>query len=251
VEEQARSQTYGVVTGSGTDIGLARSERVVVVHVDAGHDESTTHDVELVLAHDRSRNSSDLGRTDPHTELVERDERHPLFVEHVLSRDVRGDVPADRVSDVFGTVRVKLTTGVAVRDVDPGSVPETVDLDVSVGLDEVSRVDGSIRNQPGSVPRLGAVGDDDGLDVPDDRIWAGLGGSEDAKVVDAVQGQKTGVRGLVDLGAGFGDLGPVRVGRSVGEGGGDLSPGKGEGQQRGDGRETLESSGNHLYSSAM
>jgi hypothetical protein len=38
----------------------------------------------------------------------------------------------------------------------------------------------------------------------------------------------------------------VRVGRSVGEGGGDLSPGKGEGQQRGDGRETLESSGNHL-----
>jgi hypothetical protein len=43
----------------------------------------------------------------------------------------------------------------------------------------------------------------------------------------------------------------VRVGRSVGEGGGDLSPGKGEGQQRGDGRETLESSGNHLYSSAL
>ena len=43
----------------------------------------------------------------------------------------------------------------------------------------------------------------------------------------------------------------VRVGRSVGEGGGDLSPSKGEGQQRGDGRETLESSGNHLYSSAI
>lgn len=43
----------------------------------------------------------------------------------------------------------------------------------------------------------------------------------------------------------------VRVGRSVGESGGYLSPGKGEGQQRGDGRETLESSGNHLYSSAI
>lgn len=43
----------------------------------------------------------------------------------------------------------------------------------------------------------------------------------------------------------------VRVGRSVGEGGGDLSPGKGEGQQGGDGRETLEGSGNHLCSSAM
>lgn len=74
----------------------------------------------------------------------------------------------------------------------------------------MSRVDGSIRNQPGSVPRLGAVGDDDGLDVSDDRVWAGLGGSEDAKVVDAVQGQETGERGLVDLGAGFGDLGPLR-----------------------------------------
>lgn len=45
--DQARSQTYRVVTGSGTDIGLTRGERVVVVHVDAGHDESTTHDVEL------------------------------------------------------------------------------------------------------------------------------------------------------------------------------------------------------------
>jgi hypothetical protein len=74
----------------------------------------------------------------------------------------------------------------------------------------VSRVDGSIRNQPGSVPRLGAVGDDDGFDVSDDRVWAGLGGSKDAKVVDAVQGQETGERGLVDLGAGFGDLGPLR-----------------------------------------
>jgi hypothetical protein len=104
---------------------------------------------DLLLAHDRSRNSSDLGRTDPHTELVERDERHPLFVEHVLSRDVRGDVPADGVSDVFGTVRVKLTTGVAVRDVDPGSVPETVDLDVSVGLDELRQRKGEGKDQTG------------------------------------------------------------------------------------------------------
>ena len=102
---------------------------------------------DLLLAHDRSRNSSDLGRTYPHTELVERDERHPLFIEHVLSRDVRGDVPADGVSDVFGTVRVELTTGVAVRDVDPGSVPETVDLDVSVGLDELRQRKGEGKDQ--------------------------------------------------------------------------------------------------------
>lgn len=73
----------------------------------------------------------------------------------------------------------------------------------------MSRVDGSIRNQPGSVPRLGAVGDDDGFDISDERVWAGLGGSKDAKVVDAVQGQKTGERGLVDGGTGFGNLGPL------------------------------------------
>jgi hypothetical protein len=73
----------------------------------------------------------------------------------------------------------------------------------------VSRVDGSIGNQPGSVPGLGAVGDDDGFDVSNDRVWAGLGGSKDAKVVDAVQGQETGERGLVDGGTGFGDLGPL------------------------------------------
>lgn len=97
---------------------------------------------DLLLAHDRSGNPIDLGRTDPHAELVERDERHPLFIEHVLSRDVRGDVPPDGVSDVFGTVRVELTTGVAVRNVDPGSVPETVDLDVSVGLDELRQRSG-------------------------------------------------------------------------------------------------------------
>jgi hypothetical protein len=52
--EQAKRQTYRVVTGSGTDIGLTRSERVVVVHVDAGHDESTTHDVELATGSNKN-----------------------------------------------------------------------------------------------------------------------------------------------------------------------------------------------------
>jgi hypothetical protein len=76
------------------------------------------------------------------TELIVRDETHPLFVKDVFTRNVRGDVSTDRVSNVLGTVRVELTTSVTVRDVDLGSVPESVDLDVSGGLDELYRSGG-------------------------------------------------------------------------------------------------------------
>ena len=79
----------------------------------------------------------------------------------------------------------------------------------------MSRVDGSVRNQPGTVPGLGAVGDNDRLDVSNERVWAGLGGSKDAEVVDAVQGQETRVRSLVDDRTGLGDLGPLRVSGKV------------------------------------
>jgi len=37
--------TYRVKTGCLTDISFTGGEGVVVVHVHAGHDESTTHDV--------------------------------------------------------------------------------------------------------------------------------------------------------------------------------------------------------------
>jgi hypothetical protein len=57
----------------------------------------------------------------------------------------------------------------------------------------VSSLDSSIRNQPSSVPGLGTVGNDDRFNVSDHRIWAGLGGSKDTKVVHRVNGQETRV----------------------------------------------------------
>ena len=91
----------------------------------------------VLLAHDAGGDTTPLGGTDPHTELVVADKRHPLFVKDVLARDVRGDVSTDGVSDVLGSVRVELTTRVTVGDVDLGSVPKTVDLDIGIGLDEL------------------------------------------------------------------------------------------------------------------
>lgn len=75
--------------------------------------------------------------TNSEAELVERYEAHPLLVEDILSRDVRSDIASDRVSNVLGSVRVELTTRVTVGDVDLGSVPKTVDLDIGIGLDEL------------------------------------------------------------------------------------------------------------------
>jgi hypothetical protein len=46
------------------------------------------------------------------------DSRHPLLVEDVGPRDVRGDVSSDGVSQVLSSVRVKLSSVVTVRDVD-------------------------------------------------------------------------------------------------------------------------------------
>lgn len=39
---------------------------------------------------------------------------HPLLVEDVLAADIAGDVAADRVTEAGGTVRVKLSSVVAV-----------------------------------------------------------------------------------------------------------------------------------------
>lgn len=179
--------------------------------------------------------------TNSEAELVKRYEAHPLLVEDILSRDVRSDIASDRVSNVLGSVRVELTTGITVRDVDLGSVPESVDLNVLVGLDKlaisnneqgsgferrvssrmrrvarsgvcayVSGVDGSVRNQPGAIPGLCAVSHDDRLNVSNERVWAGFRRPVDAKVVDGVEGDETRVRGLVDNRTGLSDFGPLR-----------------------------------------
>ena len=173
-----------------------------------------------------------------------RNEAHPLLIEDILPANVRGHVSTDRVSNVLGSVRIELTTGITVGNVDLCSIPEPVDLDILVSLDKlkrsnmkmnkvqgssvasalgcgasrarsgvcayVSRLNGSVRNQPGTIPGLRAVGNDDRLDVSDQRVWAGLGGSVNAKVVDRVEGDETRVRGLVDNRTGLSDFGPLR-----------------------------------------
>jgi hypothetical protein len=73
----------------------------------------------------------------------------------------------------------------------------------------VSSVNGSVRNQPGTIPGLRAISNDDGLDVTDQRVWAGLRGSVDTEVVDRVDRQETRVGGLIDDSTGLGDFRPL------------------------------------------
>lgn len=137
--------------------------------------ELATHDVELVLALEGGRDVVGLGGADSETELVVRHERHPLLVEHVLTRHVGRHVSSDRVSEVLGSVGVELSSVITVGDVDLGAVEESLNLDVEGGLDEVGGLDGSVRDQSGVVSGLGAVGNDDRLDVSDQRVrsWRG------------------------------------------------------------------------------
>jgi hypothetical protein len=98
-----------------------------------------------VLALEGSGGAVDLGGTNTETELVERDERHPLLVEDILTGGkVGGDVSTDGVAEVLGSVGVELTTRVTVDNVDAGTVPEAVDLDVGGGLDKVGSGDGAV-----------------------------------------------------------------------------------------------------------
>lgn len=65
-------------------------------------------------------------------------ERHPLLVEDVSAGgEVGGDVAANGVALVLGTVGVELTTRVTGDEVLLGAIPETVDLDVEGSLDEL------------------------------------------------------------------------------------------------------------------
>ena len=111
--------------------------------------------------------------------------RHPLFVKHIHARDVGSDVTTDRVTSAFGTMRVKFPTCISVDLIiiyqalpsvfvarttyhaNLGSIPETMNLDIRIGLDElgsksatvlephetrvshVGRLDGSIGDEPG------------------------------------------------------------------------------------------------------
>lgn len=97
----------------------------------------------------------------------------------------------------------------------------TLDLNIHVRLDEMRRVNRSIGNDSCTVPGLKAVRYNDWLDVTDQGVGSGFRRTEDAKVVDGVQGQKSRHAGLVDDAADFRKRGSGRVGGTVGEGGDD------------------------------
>lgn len=119
-------------------------------------------------------------------------------------------------------MRVQLATVVTGGDVDGSSVPSSRDLDVKGGLDvlqirkmdqivshrkleeatrsprysgaqdtHVSRLQGSVRDDPGPVPGLRTVGDDLFLDVPDGLVVVGRR-TEDAEVVDLQESSRVG-----------------------------------------------------------
>lgn len=108
------------------------------------------------------------------------------------------------------SVRVKLSAHVSSSDVEAGHVSSSLDLDVHVGLDEMGRGDGSVRDESSVVSRLGAPGDNLGLLVTDRRSLVGR--SEQAEVVDRVERRQSGVGRLVVGSEGGGR----RVGGTVG-----------------------------------
>lgn len=227
-EGRGGSVGLSVKTWGRGNLSVTRGERVVGgVEVGDGHDELTTHHVELVFTLESSCDVGGLGGTDSKTELVKGDERHPLLVEDVLSgRDVGSDVSSDGVTDVLGTVGVELSSRVTEGNVDLGTVPETVDLNVRVGLDEVSSGDDTIWDQTSVVSRLCAVRNDNRLDISDQAVGSSLRGTEETKVVNPVQGEETGKGSLVDLSSDRLKVRFGRVGHTVGVGSGDLGGGR-------------------------
>jgi hypothetical protein len=130
-ESRGGSATERVESWGSSSVTLARGEGVVgLVEVSDGHDELTSHDIELVLTHQGGGRVLGLGGTDSETELVVRDERHPLrcqqrpcrrttetaylLVKDILAGNVRGDITSDRVSNSIGTVGVELSSGISL-----------------------------------------------------------------------------------------------------------------------------------------
>lgn len=190
-------------------------------------------------------------------------ERHPLLVENIGTTYIGGDVSTHGVAFVFGSVGVELTTSVTLGDVHFGTVPEAVDLNVEGSFNELLQYEYKLpscsvchkdkevltwaewiapsgmrlrllvhcprlprNHSPSSVTRLGAVSDDNGLNVADQRLGSLLGRTVDAEVVDAVEGDETRHGGLVDLGTNRVKLGLVGVGGAIGAYGCDLSTGR-------------------------
>lgn len=80
------------------------------------------------------------------------------------------------------------------------------------------RVDRPIGNQSGSISCLSTIGNSNRLDFSDSRVGSRLWRTKEAKVVNRVQGNKSGVTGLVHETSNVRQEWRWRVGCSVWEG---------------------------------
>lgn len=137
----------------------------------------------------------------------------------VASVSAGEDLATDGVTRASSTVRVELTALVASLDVNLGEITSTGDLDERGSLEEVSAMDGAIRDQTGAVTGLHTVGDHDCFQVTNSVGAIGLGRTPETEVLDRVDkdvltlGLGVGgavtllaviVAGLTALGVGFG-----------------------------------------------
>lgn len=74
--------------------------------------------------------------------------------------DVGEDEATMRISHTISTMRVKLASSIASRDIDLLKVSSTSDLDVVGGLNEMRRIEGAIGEQALAAVGMRAIGDD-------------------------------------------------------------------------------------------
>lgn len=138
------------------DVAIARFEHPrIVVCWDVP---TATHDVVDVLA----LGSRSLTPARTQAELVVRHEVGPLGYEPGLAVAGRVgggvDDSADRVAEIVGSVRVELSTVVALGDQDGCEISHAGHLNVVAGAYKVGSLDRSVRDQTGSVAIGGTVG---------------------------------------------------------------------------------------------
>lgn len=193
---KGRGGTVGKRVKSGWvgSIGFTLGERVVSVV--SGHDPFTSHLVQGVLTLNGGGNSRVFGGTDSETELSVRHVVHPLFVMHIGTRDVGGDITTDGVTKSGSTVGVELSSLITAGNVDLGEITETLDLNVKRSLDVVDSGESTIWDDTSIVSSLDTPSDFLSLSVTDNRV--GVGRTEQTEIIDGVQREQSGVGSLVD-----------------------------------------------------
>lgn len=80
---------------------------------------------------------------------------------------------AYRITQVIVSVRIELSSSIAVPEADICLIEGTDDLKIRGGAKDLGPGDRALRHNASSVTRLGAVGDDVGLNVADGTIRGG------------------------------------------------------------------------------